>query len=185
MKVTDADIPGIKIITPEVFSDARGFFMESFSGERYAAHGLPAAFVQDNGSRSKKNVLRGLHFQTRRCQGKLVWVNRGAVFDAAVDVRSGSPTFGQSFSIELNDRNHLQVYVPPGFAHGFYALSDDVDFMYKCTDYYDAEAEAGLAWDDPDLGIDWPGKRPVLSGKDGAHLRLKDIDRALLPPYEP
>ncbi len=185
MKVTEADIPGIKIIKPDVFGDARGFFMESFSGRRYESFGLAVAFVQDNFSRSKKSVLRGLHFQTQNCQGKLVWVTRGAVFDVAVDVRPDSPTFRQWFSIELSDCNHIQVYIPPGFAHGFYALSDEVDFVYKCTDYYRAEAEMGVAWDDPDLNINWPCKHPVLSDKDRAYLPLKDIARELLPKYEP
>lgn len=186
MRVTEADIPGIKIIAPDVYPDSRGVFMESFNAKRYRDCGLPATFVQDNFSRSKRGVLRGLHFQASpdHAQGKLVWVARGAVFDVAVDLRVGAPTFGRAFSLELNERNRLQMYIPPGFAHGFYVLSDEADFHYKCTRHHHAEAEMGIAWDDPALGIDWPGQHPILSDKDRAHPNLADIDRALLPIYK-
>lgn len=185
MNIRTTNIPGIQIIQLDVFSDARGFFMESFHNQRYESLALTTSFVQSNFSRSKKNVLRGLHFQTAHGQGKLVWVSRGAVLDVAVDIRLGSPTFGESFSIELNDHNHLQVYLPPGLAHGFYVLSDTADFIYHCTDYHHPECEMGIAWNDADLYINWPGQHPIQSDKDRLYPRLKDLDRALLPQYTP
>jgi dTDP-4-dehydrorhamnose 3,5-epimerase len=183
MKVIDTEIPGVKVIEPNVFRDARGWFQETFSASRYAAVGIVGPFVQDNMSRSGMGTLRGLHFQYPHAQGKLVWVVEGRVLDVAVDVRVGSPTFGRSFAIELSGDNHLQVWIPPGLAHGFCVTSELAIFAYKCTDEYHPECELGVAWDDPDLGIRWPVVDPVLSAKDRAHPRLREIDPAKLPRW--
>ncbi len=172
MKVTPTAIPDVLIIEPKVFGDARGFFYESFNQKAFnEATGTAYQFVQDNHSRSGKGVLRGLHYQIQKPQGKLVRVVRGAVFDVAVDIRKNSPTFGQWVGIELNEENHRQFWVPPGFAHGFVVLSESVDFLYKTTDYYAPEHERCLAWNDPVIGIDWPLAQhriatPLLSSKD-------------------
>ena len=179
------DIPGIVIIEPKVFSDERGFFFETFKQELYEEAGMTLPFVQDNTSRSTKGVLRGLHYQLNSPQGKLVTVLRGAVLDVMVDIRQGSPTFSKSFSIVLDDENHKQVYVPPGFAHGFCVLSDEVDFYYKCTDYYNPSDEYGLLWNDELLDIEWPSdSEPALSDKDTKHPLLHDIPAARLPKFE-
>ncbi|MFQ5356734.1 MAG: dTDP-4-dehydrorhamnose 3,5-epimerase [Mariprofundaceae bacterium] len=183
MKVIRTTIPDVLIIKPQVFGDARGFFMETFHAERYRDAGIPGPFVQDNFSRSVRNVLRGLHYQIRNPQGKLVQVLKGKVYDIAVDIRSGSPHFGRWVGVELSDENNTQFYVPPGFAHGFCVLSDTVDFAYKCTDYYDPEDEAGVCWNDPDIGIDWPLDNPVLSSKDKIYPALKDVSSAKLPDF--
>lgn len=177
MKVTNTTIPGLLIVEPKVFGDARGFFFESFQAERYAGAGIPGPFVQDNLSRSSKGILRGLHFQEPRPQGKLVTVLRGKVFDVAVDIRKGSPTFGRWFGIELSDENRLQLWVPPGFAHGFCVLSDVADFFYKCTEYYSPENEASILWNDPALGITWPISEPLLSGKDARAVPLAECTK--------
>ena len=170
MKVINTNIPDVKIIEPDVYGDERGFFLETFNMERYKTQaGITSEFVQDNHSRSSKGVLRGLHFQINNPQGKLVRVVSGEVFDVAVDVRKNSKTFGQYASSILSQHNKRQFWVPPGFAHGFYVLSDFVDFEYKCTDYYDPSDEACLKYDDPQVGIDWPfsqGDSVLLSEKD-------------------
>ncbi len=175
MKVIETKIPEVLIIEPQVFGDQRGFFLETFSAERYRQQaGLTLPFVQDNHSRSAHGVLRGLHLQKTRPQGKLVRVVLGNAFDVAVDVRAGSSTFGQWVGIELSEENHKQFYIPPGFAHGFCALSERVDFEYKCTDYYDPDDEVGLLWDDPDLAIDWPIADPTVSAKDAQNLSFQE-----------
>ena len=169
MKTTSTAIPGVLIIEPKVFGDARGFFFESFNQQAFNdATGTNHQFVQDNHSRSAKGVLRGLHYQTRQPQGKLVRVVRGAVFDVAVDIRPDSPAFGRWVGVELTEDNHKQMWVPPGLAHGFLVLSETADFLYKTTDYYAPEFERCVAWDDPAIGIEWPleGLAPKLSVKD-------------------
>lgn len=168
MNVIKTDVEGAVIIEPKVFGDERGFFLETFQAERYKElAGINLDFVQDNHSRSGKNVLRGLHFQKSRPQGKLVRVVRGEVFDVAVDIRKGSPTYGQWAGVYLSEENKKQFWVPPGLAHGFVVLSDVADFEYKCTDYYDPSDEGCLIWNDPTIGIQWPeGIEPILSAKD-------------------
>jgi dTDP-4-dehydrorhamnose 3,5-epimerase len=172
MKVIPTSIPDVLIIEPKVFGDARGFFFESFNQRAFnEAVGQDVQFVQDNHSRSGKGVLRGLHYQVQNAQGKLVRVARGRVFDVAVDVRKGSPTFGQWAGVELSEDNQRQFWVPAGFAHGFVVLSDTADFLYKTTDYYAPAHERCIAWNDPDVGIDWPLAEvgisaPILSDKD-------------------
>ena len=156
MKATPLRIPDVKLIEPDVFEDDRGFFQETFSQERYASIGIDSPFIQDNHSRSSKGVLRGLHYQRKKPQGKLVRVVTGSVFDVAVDIRSDSETYGQWQSVELTEENKKQLWIPPGFAHGFLVLSDIVDFEYKCTDYYDSSDNGIIHWQDPDLAIDWP-----------------------------
>ena len=174
MNVIDTPLAKVKIIEPKVFGDARGFFKETFSAERYANMvGISLPFVQDNHSRSRKGVLRGLHFQKTKPQGKLVSVTRGAVYDVVADVNSSSPTFGQY--VGVSEDNHRQLWVPPGYAHGFLVLSDEVDFVYKCTDYYDPSDEGGVAWNCPLLNIAWPLTNVQLSEKDKNYLGLKDL----------
>jgi dTDP-4-dehydrorhamnose 3,5-epimerase len=177
MKVTPTPIADVFILEPRVFGDSRGFFLESFNQRAFnAATGTDFNFVQDNHSRSAKNVLRGLHYQLGQPQGKLVRVVRGAVFDVAVDIRPASPTFGQWFGLELSEENHRQLWVPPGLAHGFLVLSDSAEFLYKTTDYYAPEQERCIVWNDPTLGIAWPleGGTPLLSGKDAAGLSFQE-----------
>lgn len=175
MNVIKTGIKDLIIIEPKVFGDDRGYFYESFQAERYKAAGISENFVQDNCSRSTKGVLRGLHFQKKKPQGKLVTVTNGEVFDVAVDLRPHSETFGEYHSIILTGENKLQFYVPPGFAHGFLVLSDIADFQYKCTDYYDPLDESGLFWNDLQIGINWPETNPILSAKDMEQPVLKDI----------
>ena len=176
MKVSHSKLKGCVIIEPRVFGDERGFFLETFQTLRYQQEaGIDLAFVQDNHSRSARGVLRGLHFQKTKPQGKLVRVVRGKVFDVAVDIRNGSTTFGQWESIILSEDNKKQFWVPPGFAHGFVVLSDTADFEYKCTDYYDPSDEDSILWNDPDLDIPWPITNPVLSTKDQSAKRLVDL----------
>lgn len=166
------------IIEPKVFGDARGFFLESWNRRQLAELGLDADFVQDNHSLSSQGTLRGLHFQTRHTQGKLVRVTRGEVFDVAVDLRRSSPSFGQWFGVLLSEDNKRMFWIPAGFAHGFYVTSPSAEFLYKCTDYYDPASEVSLAWDDPTLAIDWPlipGQPPLLSAKDAAGQPLANI----------
>ena len=182
MKVTQTKLPGVLLLEPRVFGDPRGFFFETFQAQRYAEAGIELPFVQDNLSRSKKDTLRGLHFQEPQGQGKLVCVVRGSVFDVAVDIRKGSPTFGQWVGFELSDENHRQLWVPPGFAHGFCVTSDEADFHYKCTSLYAPKAEHSVLWNDPELAIEWPTKSPLLSAKDLAAPRLKDAP--VLPVFE-
>ncbi len=174
-------LPGVRLFKPPVFEDARGFFTEFYHQGKYAEAGLDMRFVQDNLSRSTHGVLRGLHYQLRHPQGKLVAVLVGEVFDVAVDIRRGSPTFGQWEGYRLSATNRHQLYVPPGFAHGFVVLSDYALFFYKCTDIYRQGDDHGLAWNDPDIGIDWPLADPVLSAKDAALPRLRDVPAAQLP----
>ena len=185
MKITETRLPGVLIIEPEVFSDDRGFFMETYHQARYEELGIKVRFVQDNLSYSRRGVLRGLHYQHPHSQGKLVYVVKGEVFDVAVDIRIGSPTFGQWMGVTLSDQNKKQLYIPEGFAHGFVVLSDEALFAYKCTDFYHPEAEGGIVWNDPDLGIEWPEMKPVLSPKDAAYPRLGQIDPGKLPIYTP
>lgn len=183
MKVIEANLPGVLIFEPRVFGDQRGFFLETYSEHRYREAGLSERFVQDNHSRSRKGVLRGLHYQLQQTQGKLVGVTRGAVFDVAVDIRRGSPTFGCWTGVVLDDSNHRQIYLPPGFAHGFCVLSDEADFVYKCTDYYYPQSEQGIVWNDPDIGIDWPNQDFFLSERDAGNPRLAEQPTDKLPLY--
>lgn len=174
MRVTPAEIPDVLRLEPRVFGDARGYFVETFHEERYAEHGIAARFVQDNVSRSAEGIVRGLHLQHPRGQGKLVWVLEGRVLDVAVDVRVGSPTFGRHVTEILDAERKNQLWIPPGFAHGFLVLSEWVDFLYKATDYYHPEHDRTLRWDDPALAIDWPldGLEPTVSAKDAAGVPL-------------
>jgi dTDP-4-dehydrorhamnose 3,5-epimerase len=184
MKVHAGKIPGVRIIDPAIHGDDRGFFMESYSRDRYAEAGVPGEFVQDNVSLSAKGILRGLHLQHPNDQGKLCFVLDGEVFDVAVDVRVGSPTFGQWEGVTLSSQNKQQLYVPPGFAHGFCVLSESALFSYKCSDFYAAGSEIGIAWDDPEIGIEWPIQSPRLAAKDQENRRLRDIPADTLPRYE-
>ena len=178
MKVTPTAIPDVLVIEPRVFGDARGFFYESFNQKAFnEATGLSLKFVQDNHSRSAKGVLRGLHYQIKQPQGKLVRVVRGAVFDVAVDIRKSSPTFGKWVGMELSEDNHKQLWIPAGFAHGFVVTSNSAEFLYKTTDYYAPEHERCLAWSDQDIAIDWPlTTQPSLSAKDQQGLALREAE---------
>jgi dTDP-4-dehydrorhamnose 3,5-epimerase len=179
VRVLPASIPAVLVIEPDVHQDARGFFLETYHLERYRAHGIEAAFVQDNHSRSMAGTLRGLHLQVRRPQGKLVRATSGEIFDVAVDVRRGSPTFGQWTGVRLSANNFRQCYIPPGFAHGFCVVSPVADVEYKSTDLYDPGHEVGIAWDDLSIGIEWPVSSPLLSDRDRAHRTLREVDAAL------
>jgi dTDP-4-dehydrorhamnose 3,5-epimerase len=161
-------LPGVVLVEPRVFEDPRGFFMETYHGPRFAAAGIAQKFVQDNHTRSVRNTLRGLHFQVTHPQGKLVRVVAGEVFDVAVDLRRGAPTFARWHGVRLSAENRMQIYVPPGFAHGFCVLSDAADVIYKCTEVYDPTGDRSIRWDDPTIGIDWPVTDPLLSAKDAA-----------------
>ena len=181
IKVIKTAIPDLVLIEPTVFGDARGFFMETYHKQEFFENGLTMEFVQDNHSKSKKGVLRGLHFQTQHAQGKLVRVIRGSVWDVAVDLREGSPTFGRWEGVLLSAENKKMFYVPQGFAHGFLTLEDETEFVYKCTDYYHPEYESGIRYDDPELGIAWPlaeygigAEQLLLSGKDGKLPTLRE-----------
>lgn len=179
MKVRSLSIPDLKLIEPQVFGDERGFFIETWSEREFSEHGLELAFVQDNLSRSARGILRGLHYQISHPQGKLVRCTRGEVFDVAVDVRRSSPTFGRWEGVVLSEANKSSLWVPPGFAHGFYVISESADFQYKCTDIYSPEHERTIAWDDPDLGVAWPvpeGTTPTLSGKDAVGTAFADAE---------
>jgi dTDP-4-dehydrorhamnose 3,5-epimerase len=183
MKVTPLDLPEVLLVEPDCFGDARGYFLEIWRQERYRTAGIAADFVQDNLSRSAGGILRGLHLQQPNAQGKLVYVLEGSVFDVAVDVRWGSPRFGRWTSALLSDADHRQLWIPPGFAHGFCVTSETALFAYKCTAPYSAADELGVRWDDPALGIPWPVAAPRLSAKDAALPRLADIDPKRLPPF--
>jgi dTDP-4-dehydrorhamnose 3,5-epimerase len=185
MKVIPADIPEVRIVDPNVFGDERGFFLETWSSRRYEEAGIPGTFVQDNLSRSARGVLRGLHLQHPHDQGKLVYVIEGEVLDVAVDLRIGSPTFGRSVGVTLSGKNKRQLYIPPGFAHGFCVTADFAHLAYKCSDLYRPDAELGIVWDDPAIGIAWPIAAPLLSNKDRMYPRLADIPLERLPRYEP
>ena len=177
MKIIPTEISGLVLVEPKAFGDARGFFFESFQINRYRDAGITENFVQDNVSRSSKGILRGLHYQLVQPQGKLVYVTRGEVFDVAVDLRRSSSTFGRWFGVLLNDENHRQLYVPPGFAHGFYVTSETADFCYKCTDFYNPSHERTLLWNDPTVGVEWPRlDLPILSAKDQQGRLLADLE---------
>jgi dTDP-4-dehydrorhamnose 3,5-epimerase len=175
VRVDSTALPGVLVLEPDVHADGRGFFLETYHAERYREHGIDGPFVQDNHSRSVAGTLRGLHLQLRRPQGKLIRVIEGEVFDVAVDVRPGSPTFARWVGVTLSAENFKQCYVPPGFAHGFCVLSPVAQVEYKCTDLYDPAGEIGIAWNDPTLAIAWPVERPILSARDGQHPRLADL----------
>ncbi len=183
MRFMQTALPEVLVVEPDVFGDARGWFQETWSEARYREAGITLPFVQDNLSSSTRGILRGLHLQSPHEQGKLVWVPEGAVFDVAVDVRHGSPSFGRWVGVELTSENHRQIWIPPGFAHGFAVTSDRCLFAYKCTDVYAREDELGIRWDDPDIGIRWPIERPTLSPKDATSPRLRDLDPERLPRY--
>jgi dTDP-4-dehydrorhamnose 3,5-epimerase len=174
MRVIETELPGVLVLEPPVHRDERGYFVEVFHEEHYRTLGLPARFVQDNQSRSFRGTLRGLHWQWRRPQAKLVRVLAGEVFDVAVDIRRGSPTFGQWVGIRMTASDFRDVFIPEGFAHGFCVLSDWADVLYKCTDFYDPGGESGLMWNDPAMGIEWPISQPLLSPRDAIH-----------PPFAP
>ena len=175
MKFTPTRLPGVIVIEPDVHRDARGFFVETYHEQKYRDGGIPLRFVQDNHSHSVRGTLRGLHAQVGRPQGKLVRAVDGEMFDVAVDIRRGSPHFGQWTGLHLSGQNFKQLYIPPGFAHGFCVLSDEVDVEYKCTDFYSPEHEVGVAWNDPAIGIAWPFPDPTISDKDRAAPRLQEI----------
>jgi dTDP-4-dehydrorhamnose 3,5-epimerase len=183
LAITTGRLPGVQLIQPRAFADPRGFFTETHHAAKYAEAGLNRTFVQDNFSFSTRHVLRGLHSQRRQPQGKLVFVVQGEIFDVAVDIRVGSPTFGQWEGHLLSGNNHHQLFVPEGFAHGFVVLSDTASVMYKCTALYDGTDEQGVRWNDPDIAIDWPVASPVLSDKDRILPALAEIPPDLLPAY--
>jgi dTDP-4-dehydrorhamnose 3,5-epimerase len=184
MNVIETKLPGVLILEPKVFGDSRGFFMETWNKQRYEETGITGNFVQDNLSYSSYGVLRGLHFQNPNAQGKLVYVIEGEVFDVAVDIRVGSPTFGQWVGVTLSSENKRQFYVPEGFAHGFCVTSETALFAYKCTDLYNPSAEGGILWNDPDIGIEWPIVNPILSDKDKNNQQLSKIDKIRLPEFK-
>ncbi len=181
LRVEQTGLPGVLLITPRVFGDRRGFFQETYQEEKYRKAGIPGPFVQDNFSRSCQGTLRGLHYQWPCAQGKLVSVLAGEVYDVAVDIRQGSPSFGKWVGLVLSGENHQQLYIPEGFAHGFCVLSEQADFVYKCTTPYAPAHEHGLCWSDPALGIAWPLRDPVLSEKDGLFPALAEVPVAHLP----
>ncbi|MDX1570971.1 MAG: dTDP-4-dehydrorhamnose 3,5-epimerase [Xanthomonadales bacterium] len=181
MQVTELEIPGLLLFEPQVFGDDRGYFMETWNAERYRKAGLDVEFVQTNVSRSARGVLRGLHFQNPNPQGKLVYVLEGEVWDVAVDIRRGSPDFGRWAGATLSKENHHQLYVPPGFAHGFCVMSDYALFGYHCTTVYHGPADSAVRWDDPAIGIEWPLENPSLSAKDAAAPLLAELDPERLP----
>lgn len=184
MKIQNTELPDIVLIEPDVFSDARGFFMETWNETKYRELGVPEHFVQDNISLSARGVLRGLHYQYPRGQGKLVYVLQGEVFDVVVDIRQGSPSFGKWAGATLSAGNKRQMYIPPGFAHGFCVLSEQALFAYKCTDFYCPQHEGTVRWDDPNIAIMWPLQTVSLSARDAAAPRLADIQPQRLPRYD-
>ena len=185
MKVIETRLPGAVVIEPQVFGDTRGFFYESYNEAKYREIGIDRRFVQSNVSRSARGVLRGLHYQWPNPQGKLVSVLEGEVYDVAVDIRHGSPTFGQSAGVMLTAENHRHFWIPEGFAHGFCVVSEFATFAYQCTALYDAKADAGIRWNDAALGIDWPIAEPLLSDKDGKTPLLAEVPAERLPVYVP
>jgi len=182
-RISKTALPGVLLIEPRVFEDKRGFFMETFHQSKYEKAGIEAVFVQDNYSHSTRGILRGLHYQLRNGQAKLVYVTRGEIFDVAVDIRKGSPFFGHWVGTTLSDKNRRQIFVPEGFAHGFCVLSETADVMYKCTGFYAPGDEYGVFWADPVVNIDWPIRKPILSEKDSENPNLSDIPQDHLPPY--
>ena len=183
MKVSELEIPGVILIEPAVHKDKRGFFLETYHEERYAALGVPGPFVQDNHSKSVKGTVRGLHFQLGCPQGKLVRVTSGEVFDVAVDVRKGSPSFGKWVGAYLSAENMHQLYIPEGFAHGFCVTTDSAEFLYKCTDYYSPAEERGILWNDPDIDVSWPVSHALISDRDSALKTLSEMTNEL-PPFD-
>jgi dTDP-4-dehydrorhamnose 3,5-epimerase len=181
MQISKTSLPDVLLVEPRVFGDARGYFMETYRQDRFADVGVPDVFVQDNESFSTRGILRGLHYQWPKPQGKLVRVLHGSVYDVAVDVRRGSETFGQWFGVELSAENKRQLWVPAGFAHGFCVSSDDALVVYKCTDYYAPECEHTLLWNDPAIGVSWPTDNPQLSAKDVEGIPLAEIAKSALP----
>lgn len=184
MKVVETSLPGVLVVEPDVFGDPRGFFMETYNEARYEKAGLSARFVQDNLSFSTRGVLRGLHYQNPDAQGKLLHVSLGEVFDVAVDIRAGSPTFGEWIGVTLSRENHRQLWVPEGFAHGFQVTSDSALLAYKCTAPYNREAEGAVLWNDPEIGIEWPLEGPILSEKDRNAPSLHEASKEALPQYQ-
>jgi dTDP-4-dehydrorhamnose 3,5-epimerase len=182
VRVVPTSLPGVVVIEPDVHHDGRGFFLETYHADRYREHGIPGPFVQDNHSRSTAGTLRGLHLQLKRPQGKLIRVIEGAIFDVAVDVRRGSPAFGRWVGVTLTADGFEQVYVPPGFAHGFCVVSEVAQVEYKCTDLYDPASEIGVAWNDPAIGIVWPVREPLLSARDSRHPLLSEL-AGVLPEF--
>jgi dTDP-4-dehydrorhamnose 3,5-epimerase len=183
-KITTTPLPGVLVIEPDVYKDPRGFFFESYNLSKYKAAGLPDSFVQDNHSKSRRGTLRGLHAQLTHPQGKLIRALVGEIYDVVVDIRKGSPTFKRWYGVTLSAENFRQCYVPPGYAHGFCVISDEAEIEYKVTDYWDPGDELQLLWNDPEIGIDWPIKDPLLSAKDEKGVRLQDIAHRL-PVYTP
>ena len=184
MKNIKTDIPGVMLLEPKVFKDSRGFFMETFHQNKYAEVGIDHAFIQDNYSHSTQGTLRGLHYQLKHPQRKLIYVITGEIFDVAVDIRQGSPTFGQCVGEYLSDQNKRQIFIPEGFAHGFCVTSETADVLYKTTDLYNPDDEYGVLWSDPDIGIDWPVEVPIVSDKDKQYPRLRNAIETQLPIYE-
>ncbi len=183
-KFNTTSLPGVILIEPQVFEDPRGFFMETFHKKKYAVEGIDRVFVQDNHSHSKRGTLRGLHYQLRHAQGKLIYVVAGEVFDVAVDIRCGAPTFGKWSGTYISAENKRQLYIPEGFAHGFSVLSETADVIYKCTDFYTPGDEYGIFWADPTIDIDWKIESPVLSKKDSQNPELNQVAEELLPVYK-
>lgn len=181
MRFTSGSLPGLVFLEPEVFEDSRGFFLEIYHSAKYRDAGIDCIFIQDNHSHSRRGCLRGLHYQLRHPQGKLVYAAAGDIFDVAVDIRRGSPTFGKWEGIYLSSANGRQVFIPEGFAHGFCVLSETADVIYKCSDFYAPEDEYGILWSDPAIGINWPILEPLLSKKDSGYPRLQDIPAVSLP----
>lgn len=185
LEFVQSPLPGIILIKPVVFQDTRGFFMETFHQEKYREGGIDRIFVQDNFSRSQKDTLRGLHYQLRYPQGKLIYTLRGKIFDVVADIRQGSPTFGKWEGFILSEGNRQQLYIPEGYAHGFCVLSETADVVYKCTDFYAPNDDFGVLWSDPTIGIDWPVKEPLLSEKDTKYPALDDMPEENLPVFKP
>ena len=183
IRVVETDLAGVFVVEPTVFGDTRGFFLETYHQTKYAEAGIPGPFVQDNHSRSVRGTLRGLHYQLRRPQGKLVYVVSGEIFDVAVDIRRGSPAFGRWTAVTLSAENKRQLWIPPGFAHGFCVLSDSADVIYKCTALYDPDDDRGVLWSDPGIGIRWPVAEPILSEKDRRHSPLSALPAEALPGF--
>ena len=183
LTTVEGKVPGVLLFQPRTFTDPRGFFTETYHEEKYREAGLDRTFVQDNYSFSNRQVLRGLHFQSKYPQGKMVFVVQGEIWDVAVDIRRDSPTFGQWEGHTLSGENHHQLYIPEGFAHGFVVLSETAAVMYKCTDIYHPDDDCGLRWNDPGLGIAWPVERPLLSEKDAALPTVDEVDESILPAF--
>ncbi|MGA1874476.1 MAG: dTDP-4-dehydrorhamnose 3,5-epimerase [bacterium] len=185
VKIFSSDLKDVLIVEPRIFEDERGFFMESYHRKKYQEAGLDRVFVQDNLSHSVQNVIRGLHYQLHHPQAKLIQVLRGVIFDVAVDIRQGSPAFGQWIGLLLSDRRHQHLFIPEGFAHGFCVLTERAEVMYKCTDFYDPDDEHGLRWDDPNLAIQWPIRNPVVSARDAELPFLSKVSKENLPVLSP